>query len=98
MIKSPIRVGLIGAGYAATGFAFQCAKTKGLHLIAVSNRTAGNAKKMLNKIGFSKQKSLTKPADIKKLQTQTETGFTDDPSLPLTSNFIAAILGSTGDG
>ena len=97
MIKSPIRVGLIGAGYAATGFAFQCAKTKGLHLIAVSNRTAGNAKKMLNKIGISNPKRLNKPADIKKLQTQTETGFTDDPSLLLTSNFIDVIVEATGD-
>ena len=53
MNKSPIRVGLIGAGYAARGFAYQCTHTKGMSLVAVANRTVEKAKKMLREVGNS---------------------------------------------
>ncbi len=97
MINSPIRVGLIGAGYSARGFAFQCLNTEGLRLVGVSNRTAENAKKMLKEIGIANPKKLNKSEDIKKSQTQSEAGFTNDPSLLLNSNFIDVIVEATGD-
>lgn len=97
MINNPIKVGLIGAGYSARGFAFQCTNTKNMQLVAVSNRTAENARKMLNLIGIKHPKKLLKTEDIKQPQIHTEIGYTDDPSLLLSSNYIDVIVEATGD-
>src|SRR3989338_7227071 len=64
MIKSPIRVGLIGAGYAATGFAYQCTHTKGMSLVVVANRTVEKAKKMLREIGNSEADFTDDPLTV----------------------------------
>lgn len=97
MTNTPINVGLIGAGYAARGFAFQCAHTEGLRLVAVSNRTAGKAKRLLNEIGISNPKKINKPADVIIRKNYQKVGYTDDPSLLLDSNLIDVIVEATGD-
>lgn len=51
--RQQISVGLIGAGFAARGFAMQCAQSKELSLIGVANRTPAHAKHMLSDIGAS---------------------------------------------
>ncbi len=47
VVLKKIRVGLIGAGFAAQGFALQCLQSSDISLIAVSNRTPQRAKQMV---------------------------------------------------
>lgn len=61
-----IQVGLIGAGFAARGFAMQCVDSKELRLIGVANRTPDHADRMLSEIGASESGIVVsdKPSDI----------------------------------
>jgi len=93
---TPIRIGLIGAGYAAAGFALQCLKTPGMRLTAVVNRTADTAHKMLRDLGIKSPKIIKSPADIRSLDKYT-IGYTDDPLSILNSKEIDVIVEATGD-
>ncbi|MBI2611531.1 Gfo/Idh/MocA family oxidoreductase [Candidatus Gottesmanbacteria bacterium] len=62
----PIRVGLVGAGFAARGFALQLLTLqKGIKLVAVANRTVEHAKELLQENGFDQKKySITDNAEF----------------------------------
>lgn len=64
--NKPIRVGLIGAGFAASGFALQLLRgIKGMRLVAIANRTVENAKKILHEGTITSNPFLlTNAADI----------------------------------
>src|SRR3989338_5293034 len=82
-LGTPIRVGLIGAGYAARGIALQLNRTPGMKIGALCNRTIEKAHKLIEDCGINKIK--------------TDILVTDDYTLLCRSPQIDVIVEATGD-
>lgn len=77
----PIGVGLIGAGFAARGCAFQCTHTKGLVLRALYNRTPDHAMHMISDLGIN----------------SSHIRITDNPTEVFAMNSVDVVVDATGD-
>ena len=93
----PIRVGLVGAGFAAAGFAHQLLTYQnGMRLVAIVNRTLENAHSVYQNLGI-------KPTVINSLQELSNAiknkrpAITNNPQLLCTSTEIDVIVEATGE-
>jgi predicted homoserine dehydrogenase-like protein len=93
----PIRVGMIGAGFMASGIALQILKSsKGIRLSAIANRTLEKAKHAYEQAGVKDVSIAYSQFD---LETAASTGkyvITEDPMLLCKSDFIDVIIEVTG--
>ena len=78
----PIRVGLVGAGYAGRGFANRIIRrTPGIELVAISNRTVSQAERAFCDAGLDTPGRVSSVAELDAAMRNHRPVVTDDPSL-----------------
>lgn len=94
----PIRVGLVGCGFAGRGFALQLlTNSVGMRLVAISNRTLKTAKKTYQDLGA---KNIKNPKNQKAFDLAIKKGdspITTNPKLLTSSKYIDVIVEATGE-
>ena len=96
--SKPIRVGLVGAGFAAKGFMLQLiTSTPGMRLSAVSNRTIDTAEEALKELNASPIRRADNQSDLDSAIKSGEYVITDNPMLLCSSSYIDVIVEATGE-
>jgi predicted homoserine dehydrogenase-like protein len=94
----PIRVGLVGAGYAGRGFAARIIRrTPGIELVAVANRTIAEAERAYREAGVDAPGQVGSAADLDVAIRNHRPAITDDPTVLIDSAGIEAIVEATGE-
>src|SRR5258706_11592554 len=94
----PIRVGLVGAGFAARGFMLQMLTfIKGMRLVAVSNRTRSYAVQGFEQANYANYHEVNNAKELEATIKQGKTALTDDPFLLTDSDQIDVIVEATGE-
>src|SRR5690348_14761310 len=93
----PIRVGMVGAGFMAAGIARQILHyTKGMELVAISNRHLEGARKAYAESGEDNVVHVHSVDQLDRCIAQKRRAITDDPMLLCEAEGIDAILEVTG--
>lgn len=96
--EKQIKVGLIGAGFAAQGFAMQLLTyPEGMRLVAISNRTLKNAKTTYNQLGVKEIREVKNGDQLKESIKNEKYAVTSDPFLLIDSKDIDVIVEATGE-
>lgn len=94
----PIRVGLVGAGYAGRGFAARIIRrTPGVELVAVANRTIDEAARAYREAGVDAPGQVGSAADLDVAIRNHRPVITDDPTILTDAAGIEAIVEATGE-
>lgn len=94
----PIRVGLVGAGYAGRGFAARILRrTPGIELVAVANRTVAEAERAYRDGGVDEPGRVGSAADLDRAIRARRPVVTDDPTILTDAAGIEAIVEATGE-
>ncbi len=94
----PIRVGLIGAGFAGRGFAARVIRrTTGMRIVAVANRTIAGAERAYRDAGIDDGVPVTSSTALDAAIAAGRAAVTDDPTLLTDSAGIEVIVEATGD-
>jgi predicted homoserine dehydrogenase-like protein len=94
----PIRVGLVGAGYAGRGFATRVLTGfPGIRLVAIANRTIAEAARAYRDAGVDDIERVSTAAELERAISAGRPAITDDPLLVTDSPRIEAIVEATGD-
>lgn len=94
----PIRVGLVGAGFAGRGFMLQMlTAVKGMRLVAVSNRTRSYAVQGFGESEYTNYKDVSNAEELERTIKSGKTALTDDPFLLTDSEQIDVIVEATGE-
>lgn len=94
----PIRVGLVGAGYAGRGLAARVIRrTPGIELVAVANRTIGEAERAYRDAGVDSPGHVGSAADLDVAIRNHRPVITDDPTVLTDAAGIEAIVEATGE-
>jgi predicted homoserine dehydrogenase-like protein len=94
---TPIRVGMVGAGFMASGIARQILHyTKGMELVAISNRHVEGARKAYAESSENDPIHVTSVDELETCIAQGRRAITDDPMLLCDAHGIDAILEVTG--
>lgn len=95
----PIRVGLVGAGFAARGFALQLVTgaIPGMRLVAVSNRTLEFAHQAYSDAGATNIEEVKTSDELKSAVRSNKYSVTSDPGLLTHSDDIDVIVEATGE-
>jgi predicted homoserine dehydrogenase-like protein len=94
----PIRVGLVGAGFAGRGFALHVLTAfPGIRLVAVANRTIEEAERAYRDAGVDDVERVSTAAELERAIAAGRHAFTDDPSLLTDNPSIEAIVEATGE-
>jgi predicted homoserine dehydrogenase-like protein len=94
----PVRVGMIGAGFMAKGFANQVINSvPGMSLVAISNRTLEKAGKCYTDHGGGDPKSVSRLSQINECIKKGVPAITDDPFLLTRADGIDCLIDITGD-
>jgi predicted homoserine dehydrogenase-like protein len=94
---SPIRVGLIGAGFMGRGIALQIlTSVPGMELVAIANRNIDGAKRAYSEAGIRRLRYATSVKDLENAISQREHVITDDALLLCQAEGIQAIIEVTG--
>jgi len=94
---TPIRVGMVGAGFMARGIARQILQyTKGMELVAISNRRVEAAHAAYSESGENSAKHVRSLDELNHCIARGQRAITDDAKLLCEANGIDAILEVTG--
>ncbi len=94
----PIRVGMIGAGFMASGAALEVIRyKKGMRLVAISNRNIEKAQKAYIQAGVQDAQTITNLSELDSRISEGKVSVTDDPMLLCSSEQIDVILEMSGD-
>jgi predicted homoserine dehydrogenase-like protein len=94
----PIRVGLVGAGFAGRGFALRVIHGfPGFRLVAVANRTIEEAERAYRDAGVDDVVRVSTAAELDRTIAAGRAAVTDDPSLVTASGRVEAIVEATGE-
>ncbi|MEW6224344.1 MAG: NAD(P)-dependent oxidoreductase [Chloroflexota bacterium] len=94
----PIRVGLVGAGYAGRGFAARIIRRiPGIELVAIANRTVAQAERAYREAGAGDPAYAASAADLDAAIRRHRPVVTDDPTLLTDADGIEAIVEATGE-
>ena len=94
---TPIRVGMVGAGFMATGIARQMLHyTKGMELAAISNRRVDRARKVYAESGEGNVVNVRSAGEVDDCIARGRRAVTDDPMLLCDADGIDVILEVTG--
>src|SRR3989344_154066 len=94
----PIRVGMVGAGFMAQGIANQIVNyTKGMRLVAISNRTLSRAKTVYESAGAKKVKQISTSDELTSALKTNMHAVTEDASLLIQNPQIDVIVEVTGN-
>lgn len=95
---NPIRVGLVGAGYAGRGFALGVVTgNPGIRLVAIANRTIAEAERAYRDAGVTDPVRVSTQAELDQAIERGRPAITDDPSLLTGAAAIEAIVEATGE-
>lgn len=95
---SPVRVGMVGAGYVARFIALQIVSaTVGMRLVAISNRTPAKAEGVYREAGATDIRRVDSVAELDASIRADHVAVTDNPSLLWECGQIDAIIEVTGD-
>ncbi len=95
---NPIRVGLVGAGYAGRGFAARIIRrTPGVELVAVANRTIDEAARAYRDAGVDAPGQVGSAADLDVAIRNRRPVITDDPTILTDAAGVEAIVEATGE-
>ncbi|MDQ6794905.1 MAG: NAD(P)-dependent oxidoreductase [Chloroflexota bacterium] len=93
----PIRVGLVGAGFAGRGFALQTiARTPGMRLVAVANRTIDEAERAYREAGIDDVVRISNVGQLEAAIAAGRAAVCDDPEIVTSAAPIEAIVEATG--
>ncbi len=96
--RKPIRVGLVGFGFAGQGVAMQLLEgISGIRLVAISNRTLANTKKGLKLLMADKYKIVNTPSELKSAVSSKSLAVTTEFKLLCESKDIDVIVEATGE-
>ncbi|MBI2028296.1 MAG: NAD(P)-dependent oxidoreductase [Candidatus Levybacteria bacterium] len=96
--SNPIRVGLVGAGFAGRGFMLQMLDfIKGMRLVAVSNRTRSGAVLGFKQGGYTNYKDVKSLKELEGTIKIGKTALTNNPFLLTDSRQIDVIVEATGE-
>lgn len=94
----PIRVGLVGAGYAGRGFAARIIRrTPGIELVAVANRTIAEAERAYREAGVDAPGRVRSSVDLDIAIRNHRPVITDDPTVLTDAAGVEAIVEATGE-
>ncbi len=97
-VGDPIRVGLVGAGFAGRGFALRVLTGfPGIRLVAIANRTVAEAERAYRDAGVADIVHVSTAADLAGAVEAGRPAVTDDPTLLTDAPSIEAIVEATGD-
>lgn len=95
---NPVRVGMVGAGYMARGIALQIITAMpGIRLVAIANRTLGQAERAYVEAGAEVSGAVRSGADLDQAIRKGRYVVTDDPMLLCRAGDIEAIIETTGE-
>lgn len=94
----PIRVGLVGAGYAGRGFAARIIRRiPGIEIVAIANRTVAQAERAYREAGADDPAHAASAAELDAAIRRHRPVVTDDPTLLTDADGIEAIVEATGE-
>ena len=94
----PIRIGLVGAGYAGRGFAARVVRRRvGIELVAIANRTVGEAERAFRQAGADTPRRVDSARGLAAAIQAGAPAVTDDASLLTDHPGIELIVEATGD-
>ena len=94
----PIRVGLVGAGYAGRGFAARIIRRiPGIEIVAIANRTVAQAERAYRAAGADDPAHAASAAELDAAIRRHRPVVTDDPTLLTDADGIEAIVEATGE-
>jgi len=94
----PIRVGLVGAGYAGRGFAARIIRrVPGIEIVAIANRTVAEAERAYREAGIEAPGHAGSAAELQAAMRSRRPVVTDDPTLLTDADGIEAIVEATGE-
>src|SRR5262245_2100289 len=94
----PIRVGLVGAGYAGKGFAMQLLQgLPGLRLVAMSNRTTAEAEQAVRNVRGDEFTKVAKVDQLEDAIRKQSVAVTSDATVLCDSPSIDCIVEATGE-
>jgi predicted homoserine dehydrogenase-like protein len=94
---SPVRVGMVGAGFMARGIALQILKyVQGMELAAISNRHVEEARRAYAEAGEENVVTVKSVGELQDAIAQGRRAVTDDPMLLCDAEGIDAIVEVTG--
>jgi predicted homoserine dehydrogenase-like protein len=94
----PIRVGLIGAGYAGRGFAARVIRrSPGMKIVAVANRTIAEAERAYRDAGVDDLEHVGSAAELDRAIQGGRPAVTDDPTVLTDTEAIEVIVEATGE-
>lgn len=96
--NKPIKVGLVGSGFAARGFMVQMLTcVKGMKLVAVSNRTRSYTIQGFEEAEYTNYKDAKNQAEAEEVIKSGKTAIVNDPFLLTDSKQIDVIVEATGE-
>ncbi len=94
----PIRVGLVGAGYAGRCFAGRTIRrVPGIEVVAIANRTIGGAERAYREAGVDAPGRVSSAAELDTAIRNHRPVITDDPTVLTEASGIEAIVEATGE-
>jgi predicted homoserine dehydrogenase-like protein len=93
----PIRVALVGAGYAGRGFALQVInRVPGMRLVAIANRTLEGAERAYHDAGVDDFVRVSSVGDLESAIRAGRAAVSDDPDIVTAAGPVEAIVEATG--
>jgi predicted homoserine dehydrogenase-like protein len=94
----PIRVGVVGAGFAARGLVHQILSvTPGMEVVAVCNRTIEHAEQAYRDAGSPDPARVDTPAALARAAAAGRHAITDDPAVLCESDAVDIVVEATGE-
>jgi predicted homoserine dehydrogenase-like protein len=94
---TPIRVGMVGAGFMAKGIALQMLRyVEGMELVAISNRNPETARRAYLEAGEANVVSVSTVSELQDAMKHGRRAITDDPMILCEADGIDAIVEVTG--
>jgi predicted homoserine dehydrogenase-like protein len=94
----PIRIGMVGAGYMGQGMAAAVERNMvGMRVVAIANRTVGNAERTFADAGVEAPVEVSDQADLDGVLARGGRAITTDPLLLCRAPGIEAIIECTGE-
>lgn len=96
--NDPVRVGLIGSGFAGQGFVDQVmCHTPGMTISVVANRTLAGAAQAFEQIGYTDFVVVSSSAELDAAIAAGRPAICDDPALVYENGRIEAVVEATGE-
>lgn len=96
--NEPIRVGIVGAGFAGSGVALQLLTAeRGMELVAICNRTIANAEEAYRQAGVNDFVRVESAAELERATAAGQRAVTDDPAALCEAGTVDVVVEATGE-